>query len=124
MATSHQFILAVIVSLLVAAVALSPRRSEHAAMLAGEGRHKEAIALLERRLAEVPGDPDLLAALGRSYAALGEVPKAIDAFDAYLTGRPDDLAARERGRSPAAERIDRSLFRCFGAGDGREVASR
>ena len=96
MATSYQFILVVIVSLLVAAVALSPRRGEHAAMLAGEGRHKEAIALLERRLAEVPGDPDLLAALGRSYAALGEVPKAIDAFDAYLAARPDDLAARER----------------------------
>lgn len=65
-------------------------------MLAGEGRHKEAIALLERRLAESPRDPDLLAALGRSYAALGEVPKAVDAFDAYLTARPDDQAARER----------------------------
>ena len=65
-------------------------------MLAGEGRHKEAIALLERRLAGAPHDPDLLAALGRSYAALGEVPQAIDAFDAYLAVRPDDLAARER----------------------------
>lgn len=65
-------------------------------MLAGEGRHKEAIALLERRLAEDPRDPDLLAALGRSYAALGEVHRAIDAFDAYLVIRPDDLAARKR----------------------------
>ena len=27
-------------------------------MLAGEGRHKEAIALLRRRLADAPGDPD------------------------------------------------------------------
>ena len=65
-------------------------------MLAGEGRHKEAITLLERRLAEAPRDPDLLAALARSEAALGEIPKAIDAFDACLAVRPDDQAARER----------------------------
>jgi hypothetical protein len=96
MRTARQFILVVIVSLLVAAVVLSPGREEHAAMLAGEGRHKEAIALIERRLADAPHDPDLLAALGRSYAALGEVHRAIDAFDAYLVVRPDDLAARKR----------------------------
>jgi Flp pilus assembly protein TadD len=96
MRTARQFILVVIVSLLVAAVVLSPGREEHAAMLVGEGRHKEAIALLERRLADAPRDPDLLAALGRSYAALGEVHRAIDAFDAYLVVRPDDLAARKR----------------------------
>ena len=97
MVTSRQFFLVVIVSLLVAAVVLSPRREEHAAMLAGEGRHKEAIELLDRQLAQAPHDPDLLAALGRSHAALGEVPQAIDAFDAYLAVRPDDVAARERG---------------------------
>ena len=68
-------------------------------MLAGEGRHREAITLLERRLVEAPGDPDLLAALARSNAALGEVPKAIDAFEAYLARRPDDQAAREERRS-------------------------
>src|SRR4051794_5139771 len=96
MRTAHQFILVVTVSLLVAAVVLSPGREEHAAMLAGEGRHKEAIALLEDRLADAPRDPDLLAALGRSYAALGDVHRAIDSFDAYLAVRPDDLAARER----------------------------
>jgi tetratricopeptide (TPR) repeat protein len=96
MRTAHQFILVVIVSLLGAAVVLSFGREEHAAMLAGEGRHREAIALLERRLADAPHDPELLAALGRSYAALGEVHRAIDAFDAYLVMRPDDPAARER----------------------------
>jgi tetratricopeptide (TPR) repeat protein len=96
MITARQFILVVVVSLLIAAVVLFPRREEHAAMLAGEGRHKEAIAILERRLAGAPPDPDLLAALGRSYAAVGEVPQAIDAFDGYLAVRPDDLAARER----------------------------
>lgn len=96
MRTAHQFILVVIVSLIAAAAVLAPGREEHAAMLAGEGRHKEAIALLERRLAKAPNDPDLLAALGRSYAALGEVHRALDAFDAYLVVRPDDLEARKR----------------------------
>jgi len=85
----------VIVALAVAAVVLSPGRDERAAVLASEGRHKEAIALLERQLSSVPNDPDLLAALGRSYAALGEVHRAIEAFDAYLAMRPDDLVARE-----------------------------
>jgi hypothetical protein len=96
MRTAHQFIFVVIVSLVAAAALLAPGRQEHAAMLAGEGRHKEAIALLEGRLAEAPHDPDLLAALGRSYAALGEVHRAIGAFDAYLVVRPDDLGARKR----------------------------
>ena len=96
MTRARQFILVVIIALLVAVLVLSPRREEHAAMLAGEGRHKAAIALLERRLAGAPHDPDLLAAIGRSYAALGDTPQAIDAFDSYLTLRPDDLAARER----------------------------
>jgi tetratricopeptide (TPR) repeat protein len=94
--TARQFIVVVIVSLLVAAVLLSPWREERAAMLAGEGRHREAIELLAGRLALTPNDPDLLAALGRSHAALGDVPQAIDAFDGYLALRPHDLAARER----------------------------
>jgi Flp pilus assembly protein TadD len=96
MGRARQFIVVVIVSLLVAAALLSPGREEQAAMLASEGRHNAAIALLERQLAGSPRDPDFLAALGRSHAALGEVHRAIDAFDAYLTVRPDDLATRER----------------------------
>lgn len=96
MKTTHQFGLVVIVSLLVAAFMLSPGREEHAAMLAGEGRHKEAIALLNRQLAQAPHDPDLLAALGRSYAAIGDDRRAIEMLDAYLAVRPDDLAARTR----------------------------
>jgi tetratricopeptide (TPR) repeat protein len=91
-----RFILVVVASLLIAAVALSPRRGEHAAILAGEGRHREAIALLKHRLETDPNDPDIQAALGRSYAALGEVDKAIAAFDAYLAARPNDQAARDR----------------------------
>ena len=96
MKVAPQFVLLVIVLLVLAAVSLSPRRQERLAVLADEGRHKEVIALLERQLTKGPSDPDLLAALGRSYAALGEYHRAIDAFDAYLAVRPDDLAARER----------------------------
>jgi len=65
-------------------------------MLASEGRHEEAIALLQRQLAESPRNADLLAALGRSYAALGQVGSAIEAFDSYLKVRPEDLDARNR----------------------------
>ena len=93
---TRRFILVVVASLLIAAVALSPRQGEHAAMLAAEGRHKEAIELLRSRLDTAPRDPDILAALGRSHAALGEVEESIDAFEAYLALRPDDQAARER----------------------------
>jgi len=84
------------VSLLVAAAVLAPGRQERAAMLASEGRYEEAIALLQRQLAGSPHNPDLLAALARSYAALGEVDRAIGAFDAYLRVRPEDLDARNR----------------------------
>jgi Flp pilus assembly protein TadD len=96
MRPAHQFVAVVVVSLVGAAIVLSLGREQNSAVLAGEGQHKEAIALLERRLADAPHDPDLLAALGRSYSALGEVGRAIAALDAYLTVRPDDMAARER----------------------------
>jgi tetratricopeptide (TPR) repeat protein len=96
MKVAPQFVLLVIVLLVLAAVSLLPRRQEHVAMLADEGRHKEVIELLERQLTKGLSDPDLLAALGRSYAALGEYHRAVDAFDAYLAVRPDDRAARER----------------------------
>jgi len=91
-----RFVLLVLALLVLAAVSLWPRPAERVAMLADEGRHTEVIALAEQQLAERPGDPDLLAALGRSYAALGEHQRAMDTFDAYLAARPDDLAARER----------------------------
>jgi tetratricopeptide (TPR) repeat protein len=120
MTRARLFILVVIVSLAIAAVALSPKREERAAMLAGEGRHKEAIALLERRLAGAPRDPDLLAALGRSYAALGALPQAVDAFDAYLAVRPDDVGAGEREaelllRNGSLDRYLRALTRLTAA---------
>jgi tetratricopeptide (TPR) repeat protein len=96
MRKTHHFIVVVLISLLVAAAVLSPGRQERAAMLASEGRYEEAIALVQRQLAGSPRNPDLLAALGRSYAALGEADRAIEAFDAYLEMRPEDLDARSR----------------------------
>jgi hypothetical protein len=96
MRAAPQFVVLVILLLLVAAMSLWPRRAEQIAVLADEGRHGEAIALIEGRLAEHPRDPGLLAALGRSRAALGQYRQALEAIDAYLTMRPGDLAARER----------------------------
>src|SRR5436190_11685565 len=96
MRRTHHFVVVVLVSLLVAAAVLAPGRQERAAMLASEGRYEEAIALLQRQLAGSPHNPDLLAALARSYAALGEVDRAIGAFEAYLYVRPADLDARNR----------------------------
>ncbi len=96
MARTRQFTLVVLGVLAVAAVALSPRRDERAAMLIGEGHLKEAMSLLETRRVAAPKDPEVLAMLGRTYLALGEIPQAIDAFDAYLAARPNDWEARER----------------------------
>lgn len=96
MRTTYHFIVLVVVSVLVAALLLSPGAEERAAMLAGEGRHREVIASLEQRLVRAPHDPEVLAALGRSYADVGEARQAIDVIDTYLLVRPNDLAARKR----------------------------
>src|ERR1700756_3692583 len=111
MRRAHHFIVVVLIALLVAAAVLSRGRRERAAMLASEGRHEEAIAMLRRQLAGTPHNPDLLAALGRSYAALGEVDRAIDVFDAYLQVRPEDFDARKRQAGLLLQRglIDRYL---------------
>jgi tetratricopeptide (TPR) repeat protein len=111
MRRAHHFIVVVLIALLVAAAVLSPGRRERAAMLASEGRHEEATAMLRRQLAGTPHNPDLLAALGRSYAALGEVDRAIDVFDAYLQVRPEDFDARKRQAGLLLQRglIDRYL---------------
>jgi tetratricopeptide (TPR) repeat protein len=96
MRTAHKFTVVVVASLVLAAIVLAPGRQEYVAMLASEGRHKEAIAILEHQLADAPQAPDLLAALGRSYAALGETDLAIKTVAIYLELRPDDVLARER----------------------------
>src|SRR5260370_626925 len=90
MKTAHQFILVVIVSLLGAAVVLSFGREEHAAMLAGEGRHQEAIALLERRLVAAPPDPELLASI---VAEQGNWRKARQVLELSEQKAPPDASA-------------------------------
>jgi len=72
------------------------RPEERLATLADEGRHRDVLALLERQLAKYPRAPNLLAAVARSSAALGDYGRAADVLKTYLAVRPDDLAARER----------------------------
>src|SRR3954466_9739556 len=96
MRISKAFVLLVLGFLIVAVILLLPRPEERFATLADEGRHREVLALLERQLAKYPRAPNLLAAVARSSAALGEYGRAADALDAYLAIRPNDLAARER----------------------------
>ena len=121
-----QFAVFVIVLLVVVAVLILPRREERLAMLAAEGRHEDVIALIERQLVNGTRDPQLLAALGRSYAALGEYHRAIDTFDAYLTMRGDDLAAQERQAELLLQTgsIDRYLDTLAGVVAANPTASR
>lgn len=55
--------------------------------LAGEGRHADAIALLER----ARPDDEVVAALLRSVAAVHGVPAALERYDAYRTDLADRL---------------------------------
>jgi tetratricopeptide (TPR) repeat protein len=95
MKAASKFIILVVAALVLLAFALRPNLNEHAAVLASEGRHAEAIAVLEHELSGAPHSPDLLAAIARSYAALGDVTRAAQSLNAYLDLRPDDVAAWE-----------------------------
>lgn len=92
----YRFALVLLFVLMIASVLLAPRRSEQFAVLADEGRHKEIIAELERRIGEGQVDPEMLGALSRSYAAIGEYDRAVDWLGRYLGSRPKDFSARER----------------------------
>jgi len=91
-----KFIILIVLLLALVAVLAFQRRTEQISMLAEEGRHREAIAALQGRLADHPRDTDLFAALARSHAALGEYGRAIDLYSLYLASRPNDLLALQR----------------------------
>jgi hypothetical protein len=88
-----RFILLVIGIMIVAATLMVPRRDEWLAMMWDEKKQAQMIALLEPRLARGDNDPDLLATLGRCYAAIHNYPRAIELLERYITLRPDDGGA-------------------------------
>ena len=69
------------------------------------------IICLEPRLVRNRNDPGLLATLGRSYAEIGNNPRAIELLERYIALRPDDgeayghLADLYRATGHAARRI-------------------
>lgn len=141
MRASIQFVLLVIGLVIVAALSLSPRRDEQVAMLVDEGRYEEAIIALKRRIASSSKNPELFAALGRAYSAIGEHRGAAQALQSYVALRPNDIAAHEKlaelqlqngsidaalqslartvKASPTPERVTRliELYRLFGRFD-------
>ena len=59
---------------------------------------EQAIDLLERASASPPGNPHTDYLLGRAYCLRGDYPRAIDAFEAFHTQRPDNpLGWLEKG---------------------------
>jgi tetratricopeptide (TPR) repeat protein len=93
----------------IAAAALA-RGIEHALLLhlaaerrMGEGRHAEALPLLERARALAPADIRVLNALGQTLIVLGRPEQAIDVLDAAIAISPDWPAARfSRGQAREA----------------------
>ena len=89
-----------------------------------EGRHVEAVALLERMLSETPNDTVLLRLLALGYAELGRADEAVTSYRRILAIRPQELqSARELiallvqlGRHPEALVVARNA-EPFGRGD-------
>src|SRR4051794_26893946 len=93
MTTPTRFILLAIGLVIAAGVFMMPRRDEWLAVMQDEDQQAQVIALVEDRLARGEDDPDLLATLGRSYAAVGSNQRAIERIEAYTTLRPTDAEA-------------------------------
>src|SRR5689334_15709395 len=93
MTTPARFILLVIGLVIAAGVFMMPRRDEWLAVMQDEDQQSQVIALVEDRLSRGEDDPDLLATLGRSYAAIGNNPRAIERLEAYTQRRPRDAQA-------------------------------
>ncbi|MEZ6234821.1 MAG: tetratricopeptide repeat protein [Phycisphaerales bacterium] len=89
-----------------------------------EGRHAEAVALLERLRAATPNDTVILRLLGLEYVALGRYDEAIGVYRRALSIRPQELqSARELiGLLAQLERFSEALAVArsaepFGRGD-------
>jgi tetratricopeptide (TPR) repeat protein len=87
---ARRFIVLVIVIVAAAAVVMAPRRDEWLAIMRDGDQQAQIIALLEPQLARNGDDPDLLATLGRSYAEIGDHPRAAALLERYIALRPDD----------------------------------
>ena len=85
-----RFILLVIAVVSAAAALMAPGRDEWLAMMRDEDKQAQIITLLEPRLARNGNDIGLLATLGRSYAEIGNYPRAIELLGRYVALRPDD----------------------------------
>lgn len=87
---------------------LTPARLNLALLLVKTGAHQEAVPLLAEISAKRPADPKPHYLLGRAYAALGDVDKAIPAFEKAIELDPADTSTMlelasvyERARQPA-----------------------
>lgn len=93
---ARRFVMLVIVTVVAAAVFMAPRRDEWLAIMRDADRQAEIIALLEPKLTRNGDDPDLLATLGRSYAEIGNYPRAAELLERYIVLQPSDGDARAR----------------------------
>ncbi len=78
-----------------AAAAAAAAASPEGAAPAGEFTREQVEAMVARlaaRMQEQPDDPTGWAMLGRSYAALGQAPQALAAFERALKLKPDDAS--------------------------------
>lgn len=94
-------------------------RVEQALELYGMERREEALALLDRRLAEAPDDPGAWTARARCLTALDRQAEGLDAADQALRLVPDfadghfmrGFALRGMNRLPEAEQSQREAIR-------------
>ncbi|TDU80425.1 tetratricopeptide repeat protein [Streptomyces sp. KS 21] len=94
-------------------------RVEQALELYGMERREEALALLDRRLAEAPDDHEAWTARARCLTALGRQAEGLDAADQALKLVPDfadghfmrGFALRRMSRLPEAEQSQREAIR-------------
>jgi tetratricopeptide (TPR) repeat protein len=86
----RRFVIALLALAPAAGYFLLPGEDERISMLLREGRHREAAATLEQRLATGDSNPQLLASLARATEAAGNIPGAIELMKKFVGQRPRD----------------------------------